>query len=350
MIIQNSNVQFKASSERTEYYSKSESAEFWSGEKSSAQNVENESGVVLDLGTAPQKSVVYSQKPSSSVKSSFDFSDKHHAEIITLQTLIELLTGKKFHFANLDLDLSGSSSSLFPMSFGAASAPTPANGGWGLIVDSQEYYEETESVSFEGSGSLQCADGRSIDFSVSLSMSHAFSESNHFTLRAGEARLCDPLVINFDAASAALSDKKFCFDLDADGKSDQLSSLLGGSGFLALDKNGDGTINDGNELFGVQSGNGFSDLAAYDKDQNQWIDENDPIFDKLRIWVKDENGNSKLFALGEKGIGAIYLGNVATEYGYKTQANEINGQLRSTGVFLRENGTAGTMQHIDMAI
>ena len=66
--------------------------------------------------------------------------------------------------------------------------------------------------------------------------------------------------------------------------------------------------------------------------------------------MKDDAGNDKLVALGEKGIGAVYLGNVSTEYGLKNKVNETNGQLRSTGVFLRENGTAGTIQHVDLAL
>ena len=44
--------------------------------------------------------------------------------------------------------------------------------------------------------------------------------------------------------------------------------MLNGSGYLALDKNGDGTINDGSELFGTRNGDGFADLAQYDEDGN----------------------------------------------------------------------------------
>lgn len=56
-----------------------------------------------------------------------------------------------------------------------------------------------------------------------------------------------------------------------------------GSGFLALDRNQNGVVDDGSELFGTQSGDGFAHLALYDQDSNGWIDANDPVFDKLRI-------------------------------------------------------------------
>jgi hypothetical protein len=163
-------------------------------------------------------------------------------------------------------------------------------------------------------------------------------------------KLVDPLVINFDASSAELSNTKFSFDLDCDGKSDQISRLSKGSGFLALDKNNDGQINDGSELFGTKSGDGFADLATYDTDKNGWIDSGDEIYDKLRIWTMDEKGNNQLVGLGEKGIGAVYLGNVNTDYYLKSSDNDLNGMIRQTGVFLRENFTAGTIQHVDFAL
>lgn len=103
-------------------------------------------------------------------------------------------------------------------------------------------------------------------------------------------------------------------------------------------------------MFGPESGNGFGELANYDSDGNQWIDENDPIYNQLRIWTKDENGNDQLFALGQKGVGAIYLGNVSTAFDLKDSSNNLQGTIQKTGIFLNENGMVGTVQHIDLAI
>ncbi len=162
--------------------------------------------------------------------------------------------------------------------------------------------------------------------------------------------MCDPLVINLDGNIADLSDQTFLFDIDGDGKEDEINRLGAGSGFLALDKNGDGIINDGSELFGTKSGNGFADLAAYDTDHNGFIDEGDEIWDKLKIWVMDENGNQQLYSLAEKGIGAICLQNASTNYTLADDQNEAKGMVRRTGVFLYENGNVGTVQHVDMAL
>ena len=156
------------------------------------------------------------------------------------------------------------------------------------------------------------------------------------------------MVINLQNDVATLSDQKFFFDIDADGEKDEISMLNSGSGYLALDKNGDGTINDGNELFGPKSGNGFADLAEYDEDGDGWIDEDDDIWSKLKVWCKDANGEDILYSLREAGVGAICLQNAATDFALNNAENVSQGYLRSTGIFLYENGNVGTVQHLDL--
>lgn len=220
-----------------------------------------------------------------------------------------------------------------------------------LQVSATQYHAESEETAFSTQGKVVTADGREISFNLDLSMSRSFEE--YYTAAHTEdiLQMMDPLVINLDTNIAGLSDQKFEFDLDSDGIKETLSMLEHGSGYLALDKNGDGIINDGSELFGTSSGDGFKDLAIYDKDGNGWIDENDEIFDKLLIWSKDENGNDELYTLKEAGVGAICLHKVSTDFSLNSlKDNQTNGQIRSTGVFLYENGTAGTMQQLDLAI
>ena len=123
-----------------------------------------------------------------------------------------------------------------------------------------------------------------------------------------------------------------------------------GSGYLALDKNGDDKINDGTELFGVKSGDGFKDLAEYDTDSNGWIDENDEVFDKLKVWSRTDDGKDEMKGLKEAGVGAIFLGAEDTEFTLEGEDGILDGKVRKTGIFLKEDGTAGTIQHVDLAI
>jgi len=219
-----------------------------------------------------------------------------------------------------------------------------------VLSYTQENYEwEQENTAFSTVGTVKTSDGREINFNVNVGMSREFEQYYQNDLDIASFNMCDPLVINMDTDVAELSDQTFYFDIDADGEMDEISQLGAGSGYLALDKNGDGVINDGSELFGTESGNGFKDLAQYDDDGNGWIDENDAIWSKLQIWTKDENGNDKLYRLADKGVGAICLQNAATDFTIKGDDGQTKGAIRNSGVFLYENGNVGTVQHVDVA-
>ena len=208
---------------------------------------------------------------------------------------------------------------------------------------------ETENTTFSTVGTVRTKDGREIRFNVNVGMTREFQQYYREDLEMLSFKMCDPLVINLDTEVAELSDQNFLFDIDADGEKDEVAMLGSKSGYLALDKNNDGKINDGNELFGTASGNGFADLAKYDEDGNGWIDESDSIWSKLKIWCKDENGKDVLYRLSEKGVGAICLQNVATDFTLKGDAGNTKGAIRNTGIFLYENGNVGTVQHVDVA-
>ncbi|PHQ66032.1 MAG: hypothetical protein COB99_00485 [Sulfurimonas sp.] len=206
-------------------------------------------------------------------------------------------------------------------------------------------YEEYEKLDFSTMGHIKTDKGE-FDINLNFSMSRSFVIENNIDIYSA----FDPLVINLDGDIPDLSTDTFFFDLDNDGKSDQISTLGSGSGFLALDKNLDGVINQGSELFGTLTGNGFEELSEYDTDGNHWIDENDSIFDKLRIWLKNGDENEKeLVGLGEVGIGAIFLDSASSEFTYKTSKNETLGEMKSCSFFLNEDGTCGNISQIDFA-
>jgi len=205
-----------------------------------------------------------------------------------------------------------------------------------------ERYQENESYSYSTSGIIKTA-SQEINIDIDFSMSRSFIVENRIDM----PRTFDPLVINFDGELPDLSETRFSFDLDNDGEEDQISNLKEGNGFLALDKNEDGKINEGSELFGTILGDGFKELSQYDEDHNNWIDENDAIWDKLRIWNGGESEQRELLAIGEVGVGAIYLNSADADFTYKTDKNETLGELCASGIYLQENGMAGTVSQID---
>lgn len=212
------------------------------------------------------------------------------------------------------------------------------------------YEAEHEMTGFDATGTVQTADGRKIYLDTTLFLERSeFKGEKSVGRMGGGLQLKDPLVINFGTGSTELTNRSFSFDIDADGEMDNIAMLGQACGFLALDKNGDGVINDGSELFGTKSGDGFADLSVYDMDGNGWIDEADPIFDRLKIWSKDATGKDVLVGLGVRGIGAIFLGRAPTEFTLKNMSGETQGVIRSTGLFLREDGSSGTVQQVDLA-
>lgn len=212
-----------------------------------------------------------------------------------------------------------------------------------------ESIREHESTDFTSTGTIRTADGRSLDFRLDLTMSRDFAYERK-TTTSGKVVLRDPLVINFDGKAAELSGKRFAFDLDADGKTELIEGLGSSSAYLAIDSNADGYINDGSELFGTRSGNGFADLAKHDGDGNHWLDESDAAFDTLRLWQRDAAGQNSLGTLRDRGIGAIYLGSTETPFALTDADNHLLAQIRASGFYLREEGGAGSVQQVDLAV
>ncbi|WP_051296708.1 hypothetical protein [Anaeroarcus burkinensis] len=231
-------------------------------------------------------------------------------------------------------------------------ATTNANGAaTGLRIGEVETrthtVSEAEYTAWSAQGRVTTEDGRT----VQIDQTSLMLRSAEMVQTQSTATLEDPLVIQYGKGSAAvgLTEEKYAFDLDADGQKDSMSFVKPGAGFLALDQNGDGKINDGSELFGAKSGDAFGDLAKFDADGNGWIDENDDVYGKLRIWAKDDQGKDQLLSLKEADVGAIYLGSVATEFSLKDSRNELQGQVRQSGLFLRDSGEVGTVQRLDLA-
>lgn len=219
----------------------------------------------------------------------------------------------------------------------------------GFEYTRRETYREIETTQFAAEGMVRTTDGQEISFKLELTMQREFYQESSQSLRVGqEPRRKDPLVLNFNGNAAQLTDQRFAFDLNADGSPENINFVASGSGFLVFDRNNDGKVNDGKELFGPQTDNGFAELAKLDDDGNGWIDENDSAFGRLRIWSLDQNGEKQLQTLEATGVGAIHLGQVGTPFEIKDASNQLLGAVRSTGIFLQENGNTGTIQQIDL--
>ncbi len=295
---------------------------------------------ILDAKSAKLKAVLMILESLSKNNKVFkDLNKQFSKQFSDFSAMSESLKGLKMQFSsNLQVQQSDSGSSQGNTLI------------WQVERKESAFVKEEEVTNFSSTGLVKTADGRNISFNVNVEMSRSFEQ--YITSKSSEeVILQDPIVINLDNAPANISDMTFRFDIDADGNEEEISSLGKGSGFLASDKNNDGIINDGSELFGATTGNGFDELAQYDEDGNGWIDEADSIYSKLKVWTKDEDGKDVLLSLKEANVGAIYLKNVSTEFSVNdSETNEQKAQVRKTGMYLKETGEAGTLQQIDFAV
>lgn len=352
MRIVNYQLDLKSSSKQEITESEQTSLRVWSDASDSGKAGNISKAVLLDLSDEGKRLAYQTagdadsvQKSGPSGDSQEDMPDEIDLKQHLLSEFIYILTGKRMKFFRLKLKDPDASSST-PAD---PNNQVQARAGWGINFNYQHTYSETSSISFSAKGMVKTADGREIELDFKLNMSRSFSSSTNISFKAGDA-LLDPLVINLGTTPASLSARKISFDINIDGNKEDISLPNSGSGFLVLDKNNSGSVDDGSELFGPQSGNGFAELSQYDWDKNGWIDENDPIYDNLQIWQHDDSGNPSLIALGQAGVGAIFLGSTQTDFKYADNQNNTQGMLRQTGIYLHENGTAGTIQHVDLAI
>lgn len=217
-----------------------------------------------------------------------------------------------------------------------------------VTVHVSESIEEYESTHFSAAGVVKTSDGVAININLDMAMERQYSASREMSFTQ-EVRFKDPLLLNFNGSAAELSDESFEFDIDADGEMESLSYLEGASGWLGLDKNDNGRIDDGSELFGGLTGRGFDELRQYDSDKNGFIDAGDDIFDDLLVWNKTLESD-ELLSLQESNIGAIYTGSEETPFDIKNENNQILGRVVESGIYISETGEVGSVQQVDMVV
>lgn len=355
MKITSADVQMAASHTSLQHHEVSESLRVWVGDQ--RPDFAGDDEATSTAANSPASSVTLSpealaaqaQDETQAVAS--DEEGMLEPKLALLKTLIEYFTGRKIDLlSQSDLTADADTAGVSQAAGGTPADAVPAKAGYGVEYDYHESYTEMEQTTFSAQGVVRTSDGKEISFDLNLAMSRLYHEESSVSIRAGDAVKKDPLVLNFAGTAAQLTDQRFAFDIDSDGKDDMINFTAGGSGFLVFDKDGNGQATDGSELFGTHSGDGFAELAAYDADRNGWIDENDPIFEQLRIWIKDGAGQDQLLSLADKGVGAIGLQHLATPFEVKTAENRLQASVLASGVFLQQNGGVGSIQQLDLTV
>jgi hypothetical protein len=163
----------------------------------------------------------------------------------------------------------------------------------------------------------------------------------------------DPLVVDLDGDGVKLATKtRVPFDLSATGNTVLMPALRGADALLVIDRDGDGRISDGSELFGntTRCGahvcpDGIAALAQHDVNKDGRIDAKDAVWSKLRLW-RDANNDGKS-SDDELSKPAAYRLRAITLTAKLTPWSDGKGNsaLRSIG-FEREDGSAGRIHDV----
>lgn len=153
----------------------------------------------------------------------------------------------------------------------------------------------------------------------------------------------DPLVLdlNYDGARLlSVTASTVNFDLDGDGFAERTGWVSPSDGLLALDRNGNGIIDDGTELFGTAQQDGFSVLRALDTNGDNLISSADAAFGSLLVW-QDANGDgisqaTELTHLADRSIESIRLDATPVKEDRAGNPVQYTGSYTLTGGATRE--------------
>lgn len=198
----------------------------------------------------------------------------------------------------------------------------------------------------DGSGTSSVSDGQSSgskSFSFQIQMEFSFEFSGKISVQQGEVQESDPLAFDLDGDGLELTSYKngARFDLKGDGQAVTTGFVTGGDAFLAIDRNGNGIVDNGKELFGEQNGaaNGYAELAKLDSNNDGVISALDKDFSKLLLFKDNGDGKTdagELISLAQAGISEIRL-----RYGDVNEKAAGGNRIAQVASYKRTDGSVG---------
>ncbi|MCB9783681.1 MAG: hypothetical protein H6751_12020 [Candidatus Omnitrophica bacterium] len=253
-------------------------------------------------------------------------------------TLLETFFGDDERFSDFLDNIRGFLTDL-SKAFGGEAPPTQ-----GEVAEVPDDLQPVDTFTQEGADpeSGLTIQSQRLNISLDLSFESTRIEVNRKSGEQIEQK--DPIVLDLDGDGVELTSVQdgVEFDLDNDGQAERTATATGGDGFLALDRNGNGTIDNGGELFGDQNGaaNGFEELRKFDSNRDGVIDSRDTIFDQLQVFVDSNRDglsqSGELRSLSDLGIASINLG-----YQNVQERGAGGNSIAQRSTFTRNDGSRG---------
>ncbi len=260
------------------------------------------------------------------------------------------LDNSQFNYDKISAEIQSSNSSFYQ----AIQMNTQADLNVQSMTNEQpvlvtERVVEQQSLSYQMQAQLSI-DKQEISIEYQLDLSSNYTRINSF--KSSAAALKDPLIIQFGNQSLGNIKEKVQFDVNNDSQMNSLPVFSGDVGYLVFDKNNNQKVDNGSELFGPNTGNGFAELATLDSNNNGFFDPQDQNFQQVFIWqpsTKSREDNN-LISLSQAGITAIYLTPINTPFNFRDNNGEVSAQLRQSSFAIKENKQALGVHQLDLQI
>lgn len=163
----------------------------------------------------------------------------------------------------------------------------------------------------------------------------------------------DPLIFDLDGdgiKTTGLDQSRTYFDLDSNGFAERTAWVDASDGLLVLDRNNDGQIASGQELFGdqtllangVRAASGFEALKEFDSNRDGRIDTKDEVYSKLKIW-RDLNSDGISQAEELKGLSDYNIASISLSSTSSNASDVMNNIQRRVGSFIKTDGSGGVI-------
>ncbi len=261
--------------------------------------------------------------------------------------------------------LDGMTEFINALSSGASQAARPGQPAWGeqaaaqtgggqtaasmgsfvhFQMSAEAHFTSTTVTSSENGETIET---RTADFQFEIEFSQLTVQAQNGNQQG--VQTSDPLVLDLDRdgiISVSDPSQGLLFDLTGDGVKEHSAFVSGADGFLVLDRNKNGRLDSGSELFGDQNGSadGFLELSKFDSNNDGKIDAADAVFSDLLIARRDSSGDITLHSLGEYNIRSLDLHNRETH-------QDLSGgsYLSAVSSYTTEDGSKGLLADAQLA-
>lgn len=219
----------------------------------------------------------------------------------------------------------------------------------GDLVSVEQWHSREQNLAYQVQGVFDINDKElTLNYEFALSS----EQVSYSKIEMTAAALKDPLIVQYGAQGLGDIKGQTAFSINQDNIVDSLPIFSGDIGYLVFDKNDNQQADDGSELFGPQSGQGFVELSQLDSNKNGFIDTEDEQFEQLYLWKPSDNASTpeQWLSLKDVKIQAISLSAINTPFDFYDDKGEIQAQLQQSSFAISESGQGRGVHQVDVRI